>query len=63
MELEFAAYREFVPTGSYVIVENTMFNGHPVWPGHGPARGRPCGGSSPCTPTSSIDPTMASATG
>jgi cephalosporin hydroxylase len=36
IEAEFAAYREFVPLGSYVIVEHTMYNAHPVWPGHGP---------------------------
>jgi cephalosporin hydroxylase len=36
IEAEFAAYREFVPLGSYVIVEHTMYNGHPVWPGYGP---------------------------
>jgi cephalosporin hydroxylase len=36
MEGEFRAYREFVPPGSYVIMENTMYNGHPVFPGHGP---------------------------
>jgi cephalosporin hydroxylase len=36
VEREFTRYRDFVPRGSYVVVENTMFNGHPVWPGHGP---------------------------
>jgi cephalosporin hydroxylase len=36
VEREFNRYRDFVPVGSYVIVENTMFNGHPTWPGHGP---------------------------
>jgi cephalosporin hydroxylase len=36
IEAEFAAYREFVPLGSYVIVEHTMYNAHPVFPGHGP---------------------------
>jgi cephalosporin hydroxylase len=36
VELEFSRYRDFVHSGSYVIVENTMYNGHPVWPGHGP---------------------------
>jgi cephalosporin hydroxylase len=33
---EFAAYQELVPAGSYVIVENTIVNGHPVWPEFGP---------------------------
>lgn len=33
---EFEAYAPFVPVGSYVIVENTIVNGHPVWPGYGP---------------------------
>jgi cephalosporin hydroxylase len=35
-QAEFKAYREFVGVGSYVVVENTIYNGHPVWPGHGP---------------------------
>jgi cephalosporin hydroxylase len=33
---EFNAYQEFVPVGSYVVVEETIVNGHPVWPGFGP---------------------------
>ena len=36
MELQFARFSEFVPVGSYVIMENTIFNGRPAWPGHGP---------------------------
>jgi cephalosporin hydroxylase len=36
MELEFSLYSKIVPKGSYVIMEHTMYNGHPVWPGHGP---------------------------
>jgi cephalosporin hydroxylase len=32
----FVAYEHLVPAGSYVIVENTVVNGHPVWPGFGP---------------------------
>jgi cephalosporin hydroxylase len=36
IEAEFNAYREFVPLGSYVIVEHTIYNAHPVFPGHGP---------------------------
>jgi cephalosporin hydroxylase len=34
--LEFEAYAPLVRVGSYVIVENTIVNGHPVWPGYGP---------------------------
>jgi len=36
MELQFARFSEFVPVGSYVVMENTVFNGRPAWPGHGP---------------------------
>ncbi len=36
---EFDAYAPLVPVGSYVIVTDTIVNGHPVWPafGAGPA--------------------------
>lgn len=33
---EFEAYESLVPVGSYVVVENTVVNGNPVWPGFGP---------------------------
>jgi cephalosporin hydroxylase len=33
---EFQAYAPFVPVGSYVIVTDTIVNGHPVWPAFGP---------------------------
>jgi cephalosporin hydroxylase len=38
---EFEAFSPLVPVGSYVIVTDTIVNGHPVWPsfGPGPAEG------------------------
>jgi cephalosporin hydroxylase len=33
---EFNSFAPLVPVGSYVVVENTIVNGHPVWPGYGP---------------------------
>jgi cephalosporin hydroxylase len=33
---EFRFYEQFVPVDSYVIVEDTVVNGHPVWPDFGP---------------------------
>ena len=40
---EFDTYQSLVPVGSYVIIEETIVGGHPVWPsfGPGPVRGRP----------------------
>jgi cephalosporin hydroxylase len=33
---EFETYYHHVPVGSYVIMENTIVGGHPVWPSFGP---------------------------
>lgn len=33
---EFETYAPLVPVGSYVVVEDTVLNGNPVWPGFGP---------------------------
>jgi cephalosporin hydroxylase len=33
---EFEAYHGLVSAGSYVVMENTILNGHPVWPSFGP---------------------------
>jgi cephalosporin hydroxylase len=33
---EFEAYSPLVPIGSYVVIADTIVNGHPVWPAFGP---------------------------
>jgi cephalosporin hydroxylase len=58
MEMQFQRFAEFVPTGSYVIMENTMFNGRPVWPGHGPGPWEAVRRILAMFPDFAIDPTM-----
>ncbi|MEY2461234.1 MAG: hypothetical protein QOG30_3064, partial [Acidimicrobiaceae bacterium] len=36
---QFEAFASFVPVGSYVVVTDTIVNGHPVWPAFGPGPG------------------------
>jgi cephalosporin hydroxylase len=36
MVAEFNLYSPLVPLGSYVVMEETIVNGHPVWPSFGP---------------------------
>jgi cephalosporin hydroxylase len=35
-DAQFEAYSPFGPVGSYVVVTDTIVNGHPVWPAFGP---------------------------
>ena len=39
MVQEFDTYEDLVPVGSYVIMEDTIVGGHPVWPSFGPGPG------------------------
>src|SRR4029079_16306917 len=36
MQEEFGLVQHLVPAGSYVIFEDTIVGGHPVWPSFGP---------------------------
>jgi len=33
---EYVSYRDLIPVGGYLIIEDTIVNGHPVWPNFGP---------------------------
>ena len=43
MTYEFETFMHLVPVGSYVVMEETILNGHPVNTGHGPGPGEAAG--------------------
>ena len=58
VQREFDAYAPLVPPGSYAIVEDTIVNGHPVWPDFGPGPAEAARQILAANPDFVVDPLM-----